>query len=59
MPSSVECRLKAERKLLEATRDKLHSRRLNDAAQAWLLLGTKTAELERSVLGARSKRAAA
>jgi hypothetical protein len=49
MYSSAECRERAEQKLAQADRDPRHRRRLIEAAQAWLLLASRTRRLEASV----------
>lgn len=46
MWTSVECRARAEQKLMQAELDTRHRRRLLDAAQAWLILASRTRRLE-------------
>jgi hypothetical protein len=46
MFTSAECRAKAEEKLAQAERDHRHSRRLIDAAEAWLFLADQIRRLE-------------
>ena len=46
MFTSAECRAKAEEKLAQAERDHQHSRRLIDAAEAWLFLAVQIRRLE-------------
>ena len=46
MFSSAECRARAEQKLKLAERDPRHRRRLNRAAQAWLILDEREEQLE-------------
>jgi hypothetical protein len=46
MFTSAECRAKAEEKLAQAERDHRHSRRLIDAAEAWLFLAGQIRRLE-------------
>jgi hypothetical protein len=38
--TSAQCRGRAQEKLAQAERDPQHSKRLTDAAQAWLLLAS-------------------
>ena len=47
MLPSAEYRARAEQKLAQAELDKPHSRKLIAAAEAWLLLASRTAEIER------------
>jgi hypothetical protein len=45
--SSAECRARAGQKLAQAELDKPGSRKLITAAEAWLYLARRTAEVER------------
>jgi len=45
--TSAECRARAKQKLAQAKIDKRRRRKLVAAAEAWLVLASKTAELER------------
>jgi hypothetical protein len=44
--TSAQCRERAKQKLAQAERDKRHSRRLIDAAQAWLLIASNLRRME-------------
>jgi hypothetical protein len=46
MFTSAECHAHAEEKLAQAERDPSHRRRLNAAAQGWLLLANRMREIE-------------
>ena len=55
MLTSAECRARAEQKLAQAERDERHSRRLINAAQAWLILASQMKRLEVNVRTLRDR----
>jgi hypothetical protein len=46
MSVAEECRIRAQQKLAQAEREPRHSRKLIDAAQAWLLLADNLKRVE-------------
>jgi hypothetical protein len=53
MPGAEECRKRAQEKIAQAEREPRHSRRLIDAAQAWILLARNLKRVEDQQLSAR------
>jgi hypothetical protein len=56
MPTSAECRERAEEKIAEAERQPGHEKRLRSAAEGWLVLAEIMGRLEASVCGSGRER---
>ncbi len=56
MPTSAECRERAEEKIAEAERQPGHGKRLRTAAEGWLVLAEIMGRLEASVCGSGRER---
>jgi hypothetical protein len=54
MFTAAECRVRAEEKLAQAACDDRHRRRLNTAAEAWLILASQMRRLEAKFADGRS-----
>jgi len=55
MLRSAECRAYADEKLAQAERDYSHRKRLNNAAEGWLLLASRLRQVEASVVVTKNR----